>query len=344
MNLSLFKSTHGVIAVLLVAAFSVWFLLGEGDAGHARSASFVLWTGWAALTFYAVLALYPLRKYAQRRGYSPEFRMEVPIERVERAHSRLSGIRTRIAAGELASAAGIRRAVKSALKAERVGGILRVRIEKGGADDPNFLVLPAWREPLGRVSGWMHVHIYYGLAAAVLVWLHGGGSLDSPMAVLLNGLSYFVILTGVVGIVLWVFGPSLLTARERDISLEKAFSLRRHYSRKVEAQREKVRGLVARSGGGNGFSRRLEEVGRAGSRLPVLAASLLDQLPDDLKEHRSDVQDLLVLIGQRRNVESEWASLNRLRRLMHIWRLLHVPAAILLVVIVLVHVYSVWRY
>ena len=59
------------------------------------------------------------------------------------------------------------------------------------------------------------------------------------MGLLLNVLSYFVIGSGLIGALLWTFGPTWLTRAERELSVEKAFALRDHYEQKLDEARRK---------------------------------------------------------------------------------------------------------
>lgn len=350
MNLTLFKSLHAVVAVLLVGFFLAWLFFGHRTAGcrEQANAAFLLVTGWTSVAAYVVILLYAIRKHAQRQGFSPEFRMEVPIENVEKAQARLNEVRAQIAAGQLPQKSQVRKAVRRVLREAGVARVLRARIVEVVGGEATIRIEIAWREPLGRLAKWMHAHLYYGGAAAVLVWLHGGGHFGSVMGILLNGLSFVVTLTGLLGIGLWTVGPSWLSRREKDISIEKCFALRKHFGRKVEeVSRELEKALVAtgdNAASGASILGRIERAARAGAPLAPLARSLLGALPAELVEHRSSVQDFLVLLGQFREVESEWRSLARIHFYLSAWRVVHVPATVLLITAVVIHVLSVAWY
>jgi hypothetical protein len=357
MNWRLFASRHFFVAALLVAGFIAWSELAEITPGRAKGSEvdFLLWSGWAALGLYVAVVLYAWRKYAHKGRYSPEFRWAVPVETVERAKTRLSVLGVRIRAREVVRRGLILREVRRILRQEGVRKVLRVRLKRGPKGGPRFVLNVDWREPLGRVSRWMHVHIFYGLAAAALVWLHGGGNFTSPMGIALNGLSYLVIATGLGGILLWAFGPSWLSRCERDVSIEKAFALRDHYGRKVREARTEVQKALAEAqpaaGGGapaadpGQLGRKLAALEATGAGFATKATALLADLPASMSpKSRGLVRDLVVLLGQRRNLDAEWQALARVRWFLNVWRLVHVPASILLLVVVAVHVVSVWWY
>ncbi len=338
MNLSLFRSIHVLTAGIILGGFWFWHLQGGISFGRGEGSDrdYLLWTGWVAFALFLVLALYALRKSAHKTRITPEFKMKVPIEQLEKAESRLSQLRVRMLSGELTARGQIQSEAGRILREEGVAHVIRVRVEAGSPGGGRYRLLVRPREPIGRLAAWMHVHIYMGLTAAGMVWFHGGGNIGSPMGLLLNSLSLLVILTGVIGIFLWTFGPAWLTRSERDLSLEKSFSLREHYARKVTELAEELREKVDAK-----LVKRLLRIG-SGPGLLSFAGPALQTLPES--GPRRGVQDLLALMGQRSNVEREWRRLHRVWLCLHIWRAVHVPASILLLAAVAVHVVSVTWY
>ena len=337
MNWSLFRSWHGILAASVVVACCAWHLLvGErfGSREHVNAA-FLLATGWLGVLAYIVLALYAARKAAHRSGLSPEFCMRVPVHALEQAQSALTGLQNRIRARELVGRRSILRAVRRILSEQGVHRVLRVRITKDQEVLGGFRLTALPREPLGRLAGWMHAHLYYGAAAGLIVWFHGGMRSGSTMGLLLNVLSYSVVLTGLFGVVMWTLGPTWLSRREREVQTEKAFVLRAHYNRKLRALCDEL----AKDEG----TAILVEAAQAlagGARLTERQAASLRAGATE----RGRARDLLVLIGQRESVEQHWRHLNRLLRLFNAWRLVHVPCSIVLMALVVVHVFRVWRY
>ena len=352
MNLSLFRSVHAVVAALVVAGFGFWLYQGGFEIGRKPGSdlSYLLWSGWVAVAFYAILFLYAVRKYVHKTGISPEFNRKIPIEQFEKAQLKLGEVRARIVSGELATKGRILGEAKRVLRDEKVTKILRVSVRRRRSGGPRFELIVGWKEPLVRIAKWMHAHIFYGLAAAVLVWWHGGGNFSTPMGLLLNGLSYLVIGTGIIGIVIWAFGPAWMTRKERDLSLEKAFVLRDHFPRKIEAAES---ALLAKSEEEGALSsaalvERLRRVKGTERGFPFRVQTLIDDLeneyPREFQEYRNDVRDVLALKGQCHNVEKAWRGLSRARFVLNAWRVVHIPLSIFLLVAVVVHVLSVWWY
>ena len=193
MNRSLFESWHYLIAAVLAVAFIAWWLvtglsLGSGP-GSVRI--YLLGTGLVGLTLFFLVACYALRKYAHKTGLSPEFRMKVrDLERIEKSEQKLNQLRVQILKGKLVNEGEIKQKTRAILAEEGVARINRVVVEPGAAGGPKFELRVVPTEPLGRMRKWTHVHLAYGMAAAVVVLLHGAGSFASPMGVLLNTLSF----------------------------------------------------------------------------------------------------------------------------------------------------------
>jgi len=309
MNLELYRSRHGLVAAGLCAALFVWHLLDPRAFGSRddENVGFLLATGWIAVACYLVLALYAVRRAAHRLRLSPEFAWRAKLPELERAQSQLTELQNRVARRELAGTRAIRTAAAEILRRSAVDRVLRVDLES----DPRapglqrLRVTP--REPLGRLASWLHAHVYYGVAAALLVWFHGGLQCKTTMGLLLNGLSYLVIASGVLGAFFWTFGPTWLTRAERELSIEKAFALSRHYGRKV-ADAEAARAAAD-----------ADAAGKLATEIATLA-------------------------GQRDAVRAELRRLERYRGLLRAWRLFHVPASIVLLALVAVHVLSIWYY
>ena len=309
MNLGIYRSWHAAIAAAVVLGLWLWHWLAPLPFGSRDDANvgYLLTTGWVAVACYVVLALYAVRRAAHRLRLSPEFAWRAKLPQLERAQSRLRELQNRIDRRELAGAAAARGAAGAILRDEGVGRVLRVTVQP----DPRALglvrVATAPREPLGRLASWLHAHVFYGLAAAAIVWFHGGARCGSTMGLWLNGLSAFVIGSGMLGALLWTFGPGWLTRAERELSIEKTLALRDHYDRKIALAEQELANAT----------------GADDARLCV---------------------EIATLQGQRERIRREARRLGRYRLLLRGWRLLHVPASALLLALVAVHVISIYYY
>jgi hypothetical protein len=337
MNLELFRSKHAVAAAVPALTCLGWHYIIDQPFGSRSAANltYLLATGWLAVALYIVLALYAVRKAAHRSGLSPEFLVdEGALTRLEKVQSEIRSLQNETAAGALTSGGTVRRTARGILSRNGMQRVLRVQIERA-TGNPGYRIHVLPREPLGRLAKWVHAHVYYGMAAALVVWFHGGGRVGSPMGLWLNVLSALVILTGLFGIVLWSLGPRWLTRRERELPTEKAFAFHEHYRRKVHEQVEKLSGgedpdlppHVAKTlVGGKDLSTEQRETLRA------------------LANNSSPIRDLLVLLGQQKRVDQEWGRLRRFRIYFNAWRWIHLPCSALLLALVITHVFSIWHY
>jgi len=309
MTLAIFRSLHVVPAVLLVGGLLAWHLADPMPFGSREdeNVAYLLTTGWVAVALYVVLALYAARRAAHRLRLSPELRWKVGLPALERAQSRLRELQNRVARRELSGKRNVLREARAILAQEGVQRILRVEVGTDPSALGMLMVTCRPREPLGRLAAWLQSHVWLGIAAAVVVWFHGGGRVGTPMGLLLNSLSAVVILSGIAGALLWSFGPAWLTRAERDFTVERCEALVEHYARKVAA----------------------------------CEAALAGGAPGD--EGRSQAE-LAVLRGQQQLVQEEVVRLRRLRGLLRGWRMFHVPVSVLLLALVAVHVLSIHSY
>lgn len=368
MNLGLYRSWHGVAAMLVVAALLAWHGLAPQPLGSRADANvgFLLTTGWLAVACYVVLALYAVRRAAHRLRLSPEFAWKAALPDLERAQSELTGLQQRAWRGEVVGAAAMRSEANAICRRHRVHRVLRVDVVPDERAIGTFAVRTSPREPLGRLATWLHAHLFWGFAAAVVVWLHGGGRCGTTMGLLLNGLSGFVIASGVLGAFLWTFGPTWLTRAERELSVEKAFALREHFARKVVEAREAPAKKAQDAADAANAARAAADAAERTAADPALAGKELEtakkaakKAADDAKKAQQKAEaaaaaiageterlrpEIATLQGQETAVRAEAQRLGRYRTLLRGWRLLHVPCSTVLLALVAVHVLSIWYY
>lgn len=309
MNLGILRSWHLLPAAAVVGPLLAWHLADPRPFGNRddENVAYLLTTGWVAVGLYATLAIYAVRRAAHRLRLSPEFNWKVGLPALERAQSRLRELQNRVTRRELAGRRDVSRAARSILVEEGVQRVLRVAVtpDRSALGMLRVQVMP--REPLGRLAAWLQSHVWLGVAAAVVVWFHGGGRIGTPMGMMLNVLSLVVIASGIAGALLWSAGPAWLTSAERELTIEKALALTEHYARKVAA----------------------------------CEAKLAAAAPGDAERLRSELD---ILRGQQQLVQAEAARLGWYRNLLRGWRLFHVPVSVLLLAVVTVHVVSIHSY
>ena len=367
MNLGIYRSWHAVAAAVVVAGLFAWHLLDPLPFGSRDDANvgYLLATGWVAVGCYLLLAAYAARRAAHRLRLSPEFAWKAHLPALERAQSELAGLQQRVLRRELAGAAAIRGEARTILRRNRVERVLRVDVEPDRRSIGLLSVRCAPRQPLGTLAAWLHAHVFWGLAAAAVVWFHGGARCGTTMGLLLNGLSAFVIASGIAGALLWTFAPTWLTRAERELSVEKAVALREHFARKLAEARTfpetRAQDAAAAATAAEAAAEAAERAVAAGLEGKELEAArkAAKKAADDAKKARAKAEaaaaaiaseterlrpEVATLEGQQRAVRAEAARLLRYRALLRGWRLLHVPASIALLALVAVHVISIWYY
>ncbi len=340
MNKSLFRSHYAWAAILALAVWGGLIVAGLGRfgivGGSGRSARLV--SGAVALGCMLLAIGYVLRKYMHKYGYSPEFKLKVPIAKLERAETRLAELRREILKGQHTTKRGVEALLARVLREEGVQRVLRVEVSEGPPAGPKFELKASKAFPLGKAASWLHLHVYISIAMAIAVFVHGGDGWDSGMGALLLAVSALVIVTGVIGIFLWAFGPTWLTRRERDLSIEESFVMREGFSRKLKELIEKMDADLRAV---------LEDAsakGAAGSGGDHAVRVLLKALPASDAARRVQLQDALVLRGQLQRVEAEFRALWRIRLGFMAWRAVHLPAALILCAAVVAHVLSIALY
>ena len=362
MNLAFLRSWHALVAALAIAVFAAWHLAAPLPFGDRADDNvwFLLTTGWFAVAAYIVLALYAARRAAHRLRLSPEFGWEAKLPQLEKAQTLLSELQNRITRREISGKGAVQRAARDILVKTGVQRVLRIDLHK----DPRAIGLLRLdvqpRNALGRMSSWLSAHVWYGIAAALLVWFHGGARCETTMGLLLNALSYFVIGSGLLGAFFWAFGPTWLTRAERELTIEKAFALREHFDRKVAAAEQQLACIPQRRQAAITEASVLEQrfqaaKAAAGDGKDKALSKAMKDAEKEFKKAQGDAQaidkeavalptEVAILKGQRDRVRREATRLDRYRTLLRGWRILHVPCSVVLLALVAEHVISIYYY
>lgn len=341
MNMSLFKSPHAIIALLLCIGFAAWPIMIGAKYGAVQGSdvTYLLWSGWIAFALMVIACLYVLRKYIQKLGWSPELRMKMPVQVLERTDSRLNDVRMRIDQGALTDLKEVRTLASNILKDEGVHKVIACDVEKGDQSigEPAIRVIARPTEPYGRMVTWLHAHAYYGTASLALVWFHGGMKFDEPMGIALNVLTLIVIITGIVGLFLFAIGPKWLSQSEQDISFEQKWVL-------THSLEEKFNEALTKFEDEPELLAQIKKAQKAGGNPDQVIKRELQTAVAAKPDAKILLQDVMVLLGQRRRIEKGLARLMRIRFIMNFWRAVHVPLSIALMVVVFVHIIQVWWY
>lgn len=336
MNWSLVRSPWAAAGAAISAVFVAWLYVADKSAGSREGSdvTILLWSGWVAFALMAGVCLYSLRKFIHKLGWSPEFRMKVPVARLEEAERRLNELRRRILMDQFRSAAEVEAEAAAALRECRVDGVCRPVVRRHEGGGAPWLVSVANKEPLGRMAKWLHFHVYLGLASGVVLWVHGAGSLASPLGAAMNVLTAIVLVTGVLGTVLFALGPGWITRAEKDMNYEDSFVLEQSLRKKIAEAYAALKPEQVKV---------FRKASRTGGTMAVQRTALQEVVSLE-PAARKEMEDVMVLVAQRRRILEDLRGAARVKFLINIWRAVHVPASILLLGIAVVHIVSVIWY
>ena len=204
----------------------------------------------------------------------------------------------------------------------------------------------AYASRLGGLEGWLHSHVWLGVAVAVVALLHSGLRCEDRVAVAAFLLLLAVVGSGLVGAYLYQAVPRRLTAVEGDQAPEEisaelnrlaASMARLTASRSATFRR--IHAALARetrprpwAGWRLVFSPGAGAAARAaGGRWEALLGQVAE-------EEREELRRLLVLARQHRELHRELLLQQRYRNLMDAWLWLHVPLTFALLAVLAAHV------
>lgn len=219
-----------------------------------------------------------------------------------------------------------------------------------------------YRSTAGTVQGWLSAHIYLGLALIIVATLHTGFQFAWNLHTLAYVLMCVVILSGIFGLVVYIRYPSLLSDNRNNRTQAQLLQLL------AEADQQAV---IAT----NPLSADYQAMVDSSIELTQLGGGLLQQLSgrdhsqvvingqrQDNRNQRAVSQQLATLMGDdntQTNAQARLAiqAINkrsellqrlrkdiRIRALLDIWLLIHVPATVALLAALSAHIFVVFYY
>lgn len=196
---------------------------------------------------------------------------------------------------------------------------------------------------------WLSAHVYLGLLLVLLVPLHSGFQLGANVHTLAYALLCIVVVSGIAGVVLYGAVPRQITANRTG---EKLAAL----VEQVETLDDECRGAAA------SLPDDLAEIVVASIESTRVGGSLTQQLRgrDSATrfalervrertgrvgdEHREHLKRLVGLLAAKQDLITRIERDVRLKALLDLWLLIHVPVAVATVAAVVVHVWVVFFY
>jgi predicted membrane channel-forming protein YqfA (hemolysin III family) len=207
-----------------------------------------------------------------------------------------------------------------------------------------------YRSTWGTLEQWLQSHIYLGVLVLIVLLFHTGGRFNDKIAVTTLVLVAIVVASGIVGAILYVTVPRLLTEVESNLTVDE-----------ISEQLNQLARSMARIASGRSapFQRIYDELlrqtqpgGLAGWRLVISRLGRKKQQESDWtrlialvpKEEQEELRQMLVVSRQRRELLLRLIFQQRYKNVLEFWLYIHVPFTIALLVFAIVHVAAVFYY
>jgi hypothetical protein len=207
-----------------------------------------------------------------------------------------------------------------------------------------------YRSTFGTLEQWLQSHIYLGVLVLIVLLFHTGGRFNDKIAVTTLVLVAIVVASGIVGAILYVTVPRLLTEVESNLTVDE-----------ISEQLNQLARSMARIASGRSapFQRIYDELlrqtqprGLAGWRLLISRLGRKRQQESDWtrlialvpKEEQEELRQMLVVSRQRRELLLRLIFQQRYKNVLEFWLYIHVPFTIALLVFTVVHVVAVFYY
>lgn len=208
-----------------------------------------------------------------------------------------------------------------------------------------------YRSTFGTVEQWMQSHIYLGILVLVILIFHTGGRFHDRVAVATLILVAIVVASGVLGAILYVTVPRLLTEVESNLTVAE-----------ISDQLNQLGKQMARIASGRSapFQRIYEQLIRefapgwlAGWRLlfarmrkvkSPIAGDWTNLLSLVQKDEQEELRQMLVASRQRKELLIRLIYQQRYKNILEFWLYIHIPFTILLLLFAILHVAAVFYY
>jgi cytochrome b561 len=214
-----------------------------------------------------------------------------------------------------------------------------------------FGVRKRWyRSKFGTVEQWMQSHIYLGILVLIILIFHTGGRFHDKVAVATLILVAIVVCSGVLGAILYVTVPRLLTEVESNLTVDE-----------ISEQLNQLAKQMARIASGRSapFQRIYDQLIReaapgwlAGWRL-LFARMRRGKAPSGdwanllalvQKDEQEELRQMLVVSRQRKELLIRLIYQQRYKNVLEFWLYIHIPFTILLLLFAILHVAAVFYY
>jgi hypothetical protein len=208
-----------------------------------------------------------------------------------------------------------------------------------------------YRSTFGTLEQWLQSHIYLGILTLVILVFHTGGRFNDKIAVTTLILLAIVVASGILGAVLYVTVPRLLTEVESELTVdeisEQLNQIGKQMARIASGRSEPFQRifdqLINESTPGwlGGWSLILSRLGRRKSLSTTDLSRLLGLVP---KTEEAELRQMLVVSRQRKELLIRLLFQQRYKNVLEAWLYIHVPFTIALILFAIVHIAAVFYY
>lgn len=216
-----------------------------------------------------------------------------------------------------------------------------------------FGVRKRWyKSTLGTLEQWMQSHIYLGILALIILILHTGLRFNDAIAVTTLVLVAIVVGSGILGAILYVTVPRLLTEVESNLTVEEISEqlnqLAKNMARMASGRSapfQRIHDELMRESSPRGLAGWRLLLSRLGRRKKQFEAGewtrLLALVP---KEEQEELRQLLVVSRQRKELLLRLVYQQRYKNVLEFWLYIHVPFTVALLAFAILHVIAVFYY
>lgn len=318
------------------AAWALVALPARGTPGAERT--WYLWSGNVLLALFVLTMLFVARKWSIKLEFFRRFG-RTGAGAGDASWASIQDLNAKIRKGAYGSDAEIQAAADDILVRYATQKVQRAELRtiEAGGRTVKFVQLKK-KEPFGRLEAWLEMHMGVGTTACLGVLLHADLALRHPIGWALLVLSMVVLVTGVVGAVLYRVIPARLAKADAGIPYEEAGVAR-------ESHHACIEGVIATLD----EKLRLEFApllvpAKAPRELEERATAILGRVATTQPEHAELARDLLVMAGARDHLLWNTAEARRYDFLLRLWRWVHVPVSVALFFVIGLHVWAVLWY
>ena len=216
-----------------------------------------------------------------------------------------------------------------------------------------FGVRKRWhRTRWGKLESWLQGHMYLGILSFFVILAHTGFRFEDKVAVALFIVIIAVILSGMLGAVLYKIVPRMLTEVGSNLTIDQmsdqlnqiARSMARVASEKSQTFQGIYRDLMKQSVPGWGAGWRLLLSDSRGSALRKSQGDWTKQLGSVGRDEQADLRQLLVLSRQHKELHIRLIAQQRYKNLLDFWLFLHLPLSLAMLVLIVAHLWGVFYY